>query len=381
MATRTSRAASSKNLGSDLGLRIDPHSNLPVYAQIRQQLTWLIASSRLVPGARLPTVRELARRLHINLHTVRQAYLALEADGLLETKPGRGTTVLAAPPASFVGGAAASHTVGVLLPNMTPLYADFLKALEEQASALGYMPITCFTHDRADDTRRLAQQLASLRVQGVIAVAPLAGVLEPEDLPGLPIVYADAPGRTRNSVVLNIEQAGFKAARHLIEHGHKRIGLITAPLLDGSNRQAARGFERALREARLQMHPEWIVEVPAYLKEFGGQAMRSLIEMKRRPSAVFASGDVLAVGAVEALREGGWRIPEDMAIASKDNSEFAGLINPPLTTVSLPVYELGAESMRQLHALITGGGSLRKKTLAGERLVVRRSCGCTGPAQ
>jgi LacI family transcriptional regulator len=362
-----------------LGLRIDPQASLPVYAQLRQQLTWLMASGKLEPGTRLPTIRELGRQLKINLHTVRQAYHVLEEDGLLETKPGRGTRVLPIVLRQLISHSTRlpSHTVGVLLPTMTPFYSNFLQGLEEAAKRLDYLLIVCFALGGLQDARKLAQQLVSQNVDGLIAVAT-SGEVFPGLLPGFPVVCVDSPAVRTNSILLNLSGAGYHAARHLIWHGHKKIGLITASLEYDNSREAARGYRRALREKGLPLEQKWIIEVPAYLREFGYEAGQRLAQMAKPPTAVFASGDILALGAMQALREAGWRIPKDIAIVSKDNIEFAALSEPPLTSVSFPIYEAGSESMNMLHGIITDGAVRKKQLLPEARLVVRRSCGCDG---
>ncbi len=358
-------------------LKLDPQASLPIYAQIRQQLAWLIASGTLKAGARLPSIRELARHHKINLHTVRQAYHALEADGLLETRPGRGTHVLPVDLEKLIAAAAAlpSHTVGVLLPNLTPFYAPFLLGLEEAAKSRGYLLITCFTHDSAEESRRLTQQLASQRVDGLITVAPLGDSGGP---PGLPTVSVDAPRVRKNAVLLNLEGAGHEATSHLAGHGHRRIALVTASLSSPNNAEAMRGYRRALRETGRRLDEALILEVPAYLREFGYQAGMRLLALKRPPTAIFASGDVLALGVIEAVRAAGKSVPEDIAVASKDNIEFAGLIDPPLTTVSFPTFELGRESMTMLQAAMEHAGPLPRRMLPEARLIIRRSCGCKG---
>jgi len=366
-----------------LPLQIDAQANLPVYAQIRQQITWLIASGELEPGTRLPTIRELAGQLKINMHTARQAYHALQDDGLVETGPGRGTRVLPIAMSKLIStaSAVASHTVGVLLPNPTPFYAPLMLGLEETATRLGYLLITCFTHDSLETTRRLAQQLVSKNVDGLIAVAPVGDAVDPSRLPGLPIVSVDAPQVAVNSILFNLSGAGYESTRHLLWHGHKRIGLITAPLTAHSSREPVRGYKRALRAAGLTPDESLIVEVPGYMREFGYRAGQRMLELKKPPTAIFVSGDILAMGAMQALKDAGRRIPEDIAIASKDNIDFAGLIEPPLTTVSFPVFEMGCESMNMLHGIISGGAARKKKVLPEARLVVRRSCGCNRPAE
>jgi DNA-binding LacI/PurR family transcriptional regulator len=366
--------------GRDLQLKLDPQANLPIYAQIRQQLTWWIASGRLPPHSRLPNIRELAGRHNINMHTVRQAYHALEADGLVESRPGRGTHVLPVDVGQLASRTASppSHTVGVLLPEPSSLYAQFLGGLEGAAKSQGYLLITGFTHDSAAGTLGLAQRLVSKDIDGLIG-ASTAGHLQPEQMQGLPVVYVDSPEIRRNSIVLNLEGAGHEATRHLIWHGHRAIALITASLEWHNNRHTLRGYKRALREAGLPVEEGLMVEVPAFLRQFGYQGAKRLLELRRgRPTAIFVSGDILAMGALQAIREAGLRVPQDIAVASKDNVEFASLTEPSLTTVSLPFFAAGAESMKMLQSLISGHEQVGRRQLRGEKLIVRRSCGCSG---
>ena len=215
-------------------------------------------------------------------------------------------------------------------------------------------------------------------IDGLIA-ASTAGHLRPEQVHGLPVVYVDCPEIHLNSLVFDLEGAGYEATRHLIWHGHKRIGIITASLEWHNNRETLRGCRRALKEAGLPVDDRLVVEVPAFLRQFGYEGASRLLELGRgRPTAVFVSGDVLAMGALQAIREAGLHVPHDIAVTSKDNVEFASLTEPSLTTVALPVFAAGEESMKMLRSVMTAGNKRRRRVLQGERLVVRRSCGCKG---
>ncbi|MCI0549523.1 MAG: substrate-binding domain-containing protein [Anaerolineae bacterium] len=363
-----------------LRLHINPQSNLPIFAQLRQQITWLIASGELKPGDSLPSIRELGGQLGIHWHTVRQTYLALEEDGLVETRRKRGTRILPfdlnklAPQASILP----SQTIGVLIPSTDPFYDPLLNGLEETARRASFMLMICFTHDNEALTRQLAQQLLAKNVDGLVAVSPIADVLQrntaKKEMP--PVVYVDAPQFSENTILLDLEGSGYIATTHLLEHGHKRIGYITAPLHWPNFLECFNGYKRALDTVGLELDPRLVIETAAFTLESGYQALSRLLELKKTPKAVFVAGDLLALGVIRALKDSGKRIPEDMAVVSKDNIELAALIEPPLTTVTSPTYQMGVEAMNMLSQLIAGKKLKKKKIILPTELVVRKSCGC-----
>jgi LacI family transcriptional regulator len=335
-------------------LHIDPQANLPIFAQLRQQITWLIASGKLKPNDRLPPIRELADQLGVHMHTIRQAYHSLEEDGLVETRPSRGTRVKLFDLDKLVTSesAAPSHTIGVLIPNIFTFYDPFISGVEEIARRSGYMIIVSITRDSADLTRQSVQQLIAKKVDGVLAASPVADSFQrqlPNSPDGPPIVYVDAPQFSTHTILLDLENAGFLATRHLIEHGHRRVGIITAPLTWPNFQDAFNGYQRALAASTLDIEPD---------------------------SVIFVSGDLMAAGVIRALKENGKRIPQDFAVISKDNIELAALMDPPLTTVNLPSYQMGVEAMNMLTRLIAGKRLDKKKIVLASELIVRKSCGC-----
>lgn len=364
-----------------LPLHIDPQSNLPIFAQLRQQITWLIASGKLKPGDRLPTIRELAYQLGVHMHTVRQAYHSLEGDGLVETRPSRGTRVKPFELDKLVTteSASPSHTIGVLIPNIFTFYDPFISGVEEIARRSGYMIIVCITRDRADLTRQSVQQLIAKKVDGIIAASPVADTFERElpISPGGPaIVYADAPQFSTNTILLDLETAGFLAAQHLIEHGHKRIAFITAPLTWSNFLDTYKGYQRALAASSLDLEPDSVIETPSYSLEDGYQAGLRLLALNKPPKAVFVSGDLMAAGVIRALKDNGKRIPQDFAVISKDNIELAALMDPTLTTVNLPSYQMGVEAMNMITRLISKKRLEKKRMILESELIIRKSCGC-----
>lgn len=364
-----------------LPLHIDPQANLPIFAQLRQQITWLIASGKLKSGDRLPTIRELADQLGVHMHTVRQAYHSLEGDGLVETRPSRGTRVKPFELDKLVTNESVSpsHTIGVLIPNVYTFYDPFISGVEEIARRSGYMIIVSITRDRADLTRQSVQQLIAKKVDGIIAASPVADSFKRE-LPispgGPPMVFADAPQFSTHTILLDLERAGFLAAQHLIEHGYKRIAFITAPLIWPNFLDTYKGYQRALDASSLDLEPDSVIETPSYSLEDGYQAGLRLLALNKPPKAVFVSGDLMAAGVIRALKDNGKRIPLDFAVVSKDNIELAALMDPALTTVNLPSYQMGVEAINMLMRLISKKRLEKKRVVLESELIVRRSCGC-----
>ncbi len=365
-------------------LHIDPQSARPIYDQIRNELTWLIASDKVKEGQQLPPIRELAAALGVHLHTVRAAYHRLEEDGLVTTRPGRGTIVQPRQSQRTLRSfpALPSHTFGLLLPALAQFYIPFVQGIEDNARQVSALPFICTTNDSPEIAQTMVDQLIAKGVDGFI-VASTSLLFYPGQTwtsfpPAAPVVYADVPRAPAGAcaVLLDNEGAGYLATRHLVEHGHRQIALITPPLTWTVVCDCYLGYKRALQETGLDASPELIVEVPRFDTLSGAQGMQQLLQAKTRPTAVFAAADILALGAIQAVKRSGLRVPEDMAVVGYNDIEFSASFDPPLTTVHAPAYELGARAMELLQALRTGQEITNRRIVLPTELVIRRSCGC-----
>lgn len=367
-------------------LSVDTDTELTLWLQLKQQLTWLIASGKIQPGEKLPPVRQLARHLGINVNTVRVAYRKLEAEGLVETRHGSGTVVLQfdsfrlAEQTSHVR----THTVGVLVPRLSnPFYPTFLQGVEDIAREDHTLLFICNTDDDPLTGKAYLDLLIAKQVDGLI-VAPCglrlgqqlnATSLNHTSSP-MPIVYVDRPGETGHAVLLDSEAAGYAATSHLIEHGHRRIGLITCYLDSPTLRQCFQGYVHALEAAGLSSPPDLIATASAFTTTAGYESAQVLLDGPTRPTAIFAAGDLLAIGAMQAIKERGLRIPDDIALVGYNDLDLATLVEPPLTTVAAPVRELGATAMQMLRRLVAGETVEKQQLTLSTKLVIRRTCGC-----
>ncbi|HTP08994.1 MAG TPA: substrate-binding domain-containing protein, partial [Anaerolineae bacterium] len=181
------------------------------------------------------------------------------------------------------------------------------------------------------------------------------------------------PTDTRASYVDADNIGGAReAVTHLLRLGHTRVGTITGPqnMTAGSDRLT--GYLAALRDRGVASDSTLIVE--GDFTEAGGyRAMQQLLA--RRPDAVFAASDMMAIGAMRALREAGRRVPEDVAVVGFDDLPQAARTEPPLTTVRQPVYRLGAMAVDSVLDLLEHHDSSPRRIVLPTELVVRASCG------
>ena len=363
---------------------LDANRDITLALQLKQQITWLIANGQLKAGDQLPPVQVMARKLGINLHTVRNAYRRLANEGYLESRQGRGTHVLPFDPARLAQVAAAhrSHTVGVIIPSWTnPFYHGILQGIEEAAEEDQSLLFLCNTHDELNIALRDVARLAAKQVDGIlIASHDMDQILQPvlnKNRHGseLPIVSVDWPGYSGYSVLVDLKMAGYQATRHLIEHGHKRIGMVTYAVKAENVTPVNHGYQLALEEYGLVPDPNLIARVPGFGIAAGMEGARMLLGLKNPPTAIFAIADMLALGVIQAVHAAGLRIPADIGLTSFNDIPTAALIHPSLTTVAAPTVQMGHKAMEMLQSLIKGEQPPQREITLPTSLVVRNSCG------
>jgi LacI family transcriptional regulator len=191
---------------------------------------------------------------------------------------------------------------------------------------------------------------------------------------GVPVMLMGQMPHTMMPFVDVNATAGAEAATyHLISLGHRRIGMITnAPLNYTSAQQRRAGYFQALESAGLQVDPALIQE-GNYTPASGFAAMQALLDIAPRITAVFVASDVVAMGAMLAVKRAGLRIPQDIAIVGFDDIPLAEFFDPPLTTVHLPAYGLGWAAGERLIRLIQGEGLNENSLLLESNLITRQS--------
>lgn len=195
---------------------------------------------------------------------------------------------------------------------------------------------------------------------------------------GFPVVLLGRlPGIQANWVDANNEEAAELAVRHLCQLGHRRIACITnAPVEYITAHNRLDGYRKQI-ESCGYCYDETLVRYGNFDPDSGYTAMTSLLQLNNPPSAVFVASDVVAFGVVAAIRNHGYRIPDDIAIVSFDDVPMARYVDPPLTTVRIPAIEQGRRAGKLLIDLVRGIKPDTPQVVLDSELVVRQSCGAS----
>ena len=279
-----------------------------------------------------------------------------------------------------------SGLIGLIVADITnPFFTELVRAVEVVASQRGYSVLLC---NSDEDPGREARALDLLRSQWVDGIVLAATGTASADRAALlsqlrvPVVLVDRglEGLGFDSVVLDNRLAALQATRHLIDQGHRRIGLISGPagLSTGADRQA--GYREGLLAAGLSPDPALIREA-GFREDQGHQATLDLMRLPDPPTALFAANNLMAIGMMRALTALGLDCPGDVSVISIDDFPWADVFRPRLTTVSQPVRAMGELAMRLVTDRIGGGrGGPGETHVLTSHLEVRDSCAPPGPA-
>jgi LacI family transcriptional regulator len=272
-----------------------------------------------------------------------------------------------------------TDTIGVLLPDLYgEFFSEVIRGIDQAARRNGlHVLISGFHSDRAEIEAVLRAFRG--RVDGLIVLSPdVDAQTLRRNLPEtLPVVLLNTPVDGAAFDAINVDNHGgaFAMTRHLAGLGHRRIALIRGPEENADARERRRGYRDALRAAGIG--PSEALELPGdFSEEAGFEAGRRLLAREPRPTAVFAANDSMAIGCLFALREAGVSVPGDVALAGFDDIPIARYLTPPLSSVHVPIAELGTRAMeRLLFAVQSKNGHERRQETVATTLVVRGSCG------
>lgn len=269
-----------------------------------------------------------------------------------------------------------SSTVGLLIPNVTnPVYAEIARSMESICMQEEYLVLLCNSGRDPVQEKRCVQLLRAKQVDGVVMIPnqePLE-LIWPLQQAGIPTVVLEHDLPEVHCIALDDLQGGRIGTEHLLSLGHRRIAFIKRPSSSATSAQRVTGYRQALEEAGLAFDPALVIESEA--GQMGGyQAMQLLLALAEPPTAVFTHNDVLALGAMHAIRQAGLAIPGDMSVIGYDDIASSAYLAPPLTTVKFPKEAMGCRAAEIILQLARAKQNLPPRALRlSPELIVRDS--------
>lgn len=275
-----------------------------------------------------------------------------------------------------------SRTIGVLIPTITnPFYSSIILGVEELARKNDYQVLLCNSFQDPALEGKYIQAMFEKQVRGLVisSIASDKKLLKQYMDLGMNVVSMDQ--KIEDDAVCQIDydyhKGGYLAARHLIEKGHRRIAYLTAPLDRPSRRNVHEGYLAALKEAEL----EPIVQIAdggtytgTYEFENGKVLTRQVMDRDdQRPTAIFAHNDMTAFGVIHELTRLGYKVPEEVSVVGFDGIDMGAMMNPSLTTVVHPTYEMGRLAGTMLFDMLESGNKPDMNIVLQPKLLERSS--------
>ena len=276
---------------------------------------------------------------------------------------------------SLAGGR--SRVIGLLVHNLGSSYiGEITRGIDDELDRAEYNLMLYTTHRHKQRESSYAETIARGMADGLLLVTPI----DPESYlfslrkRGFPAVLIDHQGIGEGGPLVGATnwQGAYDATRYLIELGHRRIGIITGNLERGCAIDRLAGYRAALAEDDLPDDPVLVSE-GTFMQPSGFVCANSLLALSDPPTAIFASNDEMAFGAMEAIRNRGLRIPDDISIVGFDDIPQAASVYPPLTTVRQPLADMGRVATRMLLQLVDDLNAPAEPVLLPTELIVRQS--------
>ena len=328
-------------------------------------------------GAASPTIKDVARLANVSVATVSRALngrenvaesvrkRVLEIAENLDYSPHHAARSLSR---------GSTHTVGVVLPDLPcEFFARLMCGIDEVARERG-LQLLVSGHHRSVESQAAAFRIMRGRVDGVLAISPYAGLdIAAAKLPrSLPVLLLDSDPATEDVGMLSVDNhaGAMLLMRHLVDCGYRRIAFVSGRHPHFNAAERLRGYTDAMAELLPRSKP-WIVEGDFDVQS-GFRAGEALLAAAKRPDAVFAANDMMALGCMFAFQRAGLDVPGDIGIAGFNDIPIASHASPAMTTVRLDIAALGAEAFSLLLDRM-GEQQAAERRVVQPELVVRDS--------
>ncbi|MBN1486199.1 MAG: LacI family DNA-binding transcriptional regulator [Anaerolineae bacterium] len=273
-----------------------------------------------------------------------------------------------------------THMLGCIAPTLTDYtFARIIEGAQMEARRQGYFILTGNAPDE-NDVESLLKEMVYRRVDGILMLNPRADARYRHLLPlieqGMPVVYQGNSPDTEpvSSVQCDNRDGGYQATEYLLQLNHKTIATLTGPPNEQCTQDRLKGYQQALKHTGQESNPELTVHGD-WSALSGYQAVKTLLKEKKVFTAIFSQNDRMAIGAIRALNENGYAVPNDISVIGFDDIPLASYLSPPLTTLHQPLESLGRHAAQLLIDTVKDANYPREQLSIKTELIRRGSCG------
>ncbi|MBU1065091.1 LacI family transcriptional regulator [bacterium] len=277
-----------------------------------------------------------------------------------------------------------SKIIGMVFPDASSIYfSEIIRGIINLVNKYGFQIIIGSAHDEEEELKTASRFLNGRTVDGLVMMAPSLTNEELFNIPinhNTPVVFISVPPEKAGmtTVVLDNFNSAIKMTQHLIKLGHRRIAFIHGSPHNYDSKRRYAGYLKALENEGI---PESLkLEAEGnFTEDSGYKACQQLLKTEPRPTAIFAANDAMAIGAIEAVKDSGLKVPDNIAIVGFDDISTSQYITPALTTVRVPLYEMGQLVGKTLLQKINSDSkehlTVAEQIVIPLEIIVRESCG------
>ncbi len=272
-----------------------------------------------------------------------------------------------------------THTIGVIVPNLDYVIATMVKGIDEVALEAGYTVMVCQSNESYGreivNTKRLMDSLVDGLIVSLSGETAAVDHFKKVQEKKKPMVVFDrvTPDIIAPSVRLDNEEAGYLATKHLIEQGYTKIACLTGPKNLNISNKRLEGYMKALKEADMKIDQDMIVYCD-FNQDYAYFATKELLNMKRRPDAIFAISDKKAMGAMLAIKEKKLNMPNDIGLVGFNNDPATALVTPSISSIEMPAFELGKMAAKIFIEMMNSETNITvREEVLKPRLIIRES--------
>ncbi|WP_130805835.1 LacI family DNA-binding transcriptional regulator [Senegalia massiliensis] len=260
-----------------------------------------------------------------------------------------------------------TKTIGIIIPDVMNLFfSELARGVEDAAEKRGYTVILCNSDNKESKEEKYINILQEKMVDGIIITAPENRTRQSIKNQDIPLVLVDRDIETQidqkiGRITVDNRDGAYKATKYLIESGCRDIGMISSNYKNKPSSDRIKGYEKALYESNININQNKIF-LENYTIESGYNGAKKILK-ETEVDGIFCGNDLIAIGAIKALKEKNIRIPEQVKIIGFDDIQISQYMDPPLTTIRQPIYQMGEEAVKMLISLIKNKGKNLEKIL------------------